>query len=162
MLGLSLPELLCRSSRATPSPGPPRSEKSCILIVQYGGASHIDSWDPKPEAPQEIRGPLAPISTNVPGGRVCELLPRPAGFADRYCLIRSLTHHSSDHGEAMQFAMTGSSRPDKSQTDDTPYFGSVVAKVRPAMRAVPSYVFINSNYEPRHRTGGYLGQEYAP
>src|SRR5262249_45908231 len=127
-----------------------------------GGASQIDSWDPKPEAPAEIRGPYAPIDTNVPGVRVCELLPRLAGLADRYCLIRSLTHHSSDHGEAMQLAMIGCSPPDKSQTDDTPYFGSVVAKVRPATRAVPSYVFINSNYEPRHRSGGYLGQAYAP
>jgi hypothetical protein len=162
MLGLSLPELLYRSLRAAPAQGPARSEKSCILIVQYGGASHIDSWDPKPEAPEEIRGPYTPIGTSVPGVRLCELLPRLAQSADRFCLIRSLTHHSADHGEAMHIAMTGSSRPDKSQTDDTPYFGSVLARIRPTTRAVPSYVFINSNYEPRHRTGGYLGQAFAP
>src|SRR5262245_40513887 len=80
MLGLSLPELLCRLSGATPPLGPSRSEKSCILIVQYGGASHIDSWDPKPEAPEEIRGPYAPIATNVPGVRLCELLPGLTGL----------------------------------------------------------------------------------
>jgi hypothetical protein len=62
----------------------------------------------------------------------------------------------------MHIAMTGNSRPDKSETDDTPYFGSVLAKLHPAMRPVPSYVFINSNYTPRHLTGGYLGQAYAP
>jgi hypothetical protein len=62
----------------------------------------------------------------------------------------------------MHIAMTGNSRPDKSASDDTPYFGSVLAKLRPATRPVPSYVFINSNYEPRHRTGGFLGQAYAP
>src|SRR5262245_22735565 len=76
MLGLSLPEFLCHQSQAGPTVGPSLSEKSCILIVQYGGASQIDSWDPKPEAPAEIRGPYAPIDTNVPGVRVCELLPR--------------------------------------------------------------------------------------
>jgi hypothetical protein len=62
----------------------------------------------------------------------------------------------------MHIAMTGNSRPDKSATDDTPYFGSVLAKVRPSRRPVPSYVFMNSNYEPRHRSGGFLGQSCAP
>src|SRR6266446_1851246 len=161
MLGLSLPEFLSIRSVAAPW-ATSRREKSCILIVQYGGASHIDSWDPKPGAPREIRGPYRPIATRVPGLQMSELQPRLAQLADRYCLIRSLTHHSVDHGEAMQLAMTGSSRPDKSQTDDTPYFGSVLAKLRPATRPVPSYVFINSNFEPRHLTGGYLGQAYAP
>jgi uncharacterized protein (DUF1501 family) len=162
MLGLSLPEFLCLRASAAPGRANSRAEKSCILIVQYGGASHIDSWDPKPDAPQQIRGPYRPIDTTVPGLRVCELLPQLARLADRCCLIRSLTHHSADHGEAMHFAMTGNSSPDKSGTDDTPYFGSVVASLRPATRPVPSYVFINSNYEPRHRTGGFLGQSCAP
>jgi uncharacterized protein (DUF1501 family) len=162
MLGLSVPELLARQSRAAGVLGSSRSEKSCILIVQYGGASQIDSLDPKPDAPDAIRGPYKPIATNVPGVRLGELLPSLAGMADRYCLIRSLTHPSSDHGEAMHFAMTGSSHSDKSQTDDTPYFGSVMSKVRPARRAVPSYVFINSNFEARHRTGGFLGPAHAP
>jgi hypothetical protein len=161
-VGLSLPELLCSRSRAAPGQAASRGEKSCILIVQYGGASHIDSWDPKPGAPREIRGPYRPIATSVPGFQVCELLPRLARLADRCCLIRSLTHHTVDHGEAMHFAMTGQSRPDKSQTDDTPYFGSVLARLRPATRPVPTYVFINSNYEPRHLTGGFLGQACAP
>src|SRR5262249_1943469 len=83
--------------------------------------------------------------------------------ADRYCVARSLTHHSVGHGEAMHIVMTGNPRPDQSGTDDTPYFGSVLAKLRPATRPVPSYVFINRNYdEPRYRTGGFLGQAYAP
>jgi hypothetical protein len=162
LVGLGLPELLCVQSRAAPGRATARAERSCILIVQYGGASHIDSLDPKPGAPEEIRGPYKPIATSVPGLRVCELLPRLARVADRCCLIRSLTHHSVDHSEAMHFAMTGNSRPDPGHVDDTPYFGSVLAKLRPTTRAVPPYVFINTNYEARHRTGGFLGGAYGP
>src|SRR5262249_55470290 len=112
MIGLSLPELLHLRAAATPTRTTPRAEKSCILIVQYGGASHIDSLDPKPDAPAEMRGPFKPIATSVPGLRVCELLPRLARMANRLCLVRSLTHSSVDHSEAMHFAMTGNARPD--------------------------------------------------
>jgi hypothetical protein len=161
-LGLSLPEFLRLQAGTAPGRTADRAEKSCILIVQYGGASHVDSLDPKPGAPEEIRGPYNPIATSVSGLRVCELLPRLARLADRCCLVRSLTHSSVDHSEAMHFAMTGNSRPDPSHVDDTPYFGSVLAKLRPATRPVPSYVFINTNYEARHRTGGFLGQTYGP
>jgi hypothetical protein len=161
-VGLSLPDSPAIASGAVLGGAISGGEKSCILIVQYGGCSHIDSWDPKPGAPAEMRGPYKPIPTKVSGLRVGELLPRLAGLADRFCLIRSLTHHSVDHSEAMHMAMTGMSRPDQSGTDDTPYYGSVLAKLQPATRPVPSYVFINSNYEARHRTGGFLGQAYAP
>src|SRR5215813_12128672 len=119
MLGLGLPEFLHSRAAAAPGRTRPRAEKSCILIVQYGGASHIDSWDPKPAAPEETRGPYKPIATSVSGLRVCELLPRLARLANRFCLVRSLTHNSVDHSEAMHFAMTGSSRPDPSHVDDT-------------------------------------------
>src|SRR5262249_39890848 len=116
----------------------------------------------KPGAPAEIRGPYKPIATNVPALRVCEFMPRLARVANRYCLIRSLTHHSVDHDEAMQIVMTGDPNPDQKATGDTPYSCAVLAKVRRAARRVPSYVFINSNYERRHRAGGFLGQAYAP
>jgi hypothetical protein len=162
MLGLSLPDFLRIQAASAARRATPDAEKSCILIVQYGGASHIDSWDPKPDAVAEMRGPYKPITTSVPGLRVCELMPRLARLANRFCLVRSLTHHSADHSEAMHFAMTGNSKPDPSHVDDTPYFGSVLARLRPAKRPVPSYVFINSNYEERHRTGGFLGRVYAP
>src|SRR6516225_7751925 len=82
-LGLALPHLL----RADAGSAGSRSvrARSCIFIVQYGGASHIDSLDPKPDAPEDIRGPYHPIATNVPGIRIGELLPRLANLADRYC-----------------------------------------------------------------------------
>src|SRR5262249_48706582 len=77
VLVMSWPELLGQADAR-----PASSNKSCILIVQYGGASHIDSWDLKAAAPLEMRGPYKPIATPVPGLRVCELLPRMARLAD--------------------------------------------------------------------------------
>src|SRR5262249_5705886 len=89
ILGLGLPQFLQASVPQAAARSRRGSEKSCIFIVQYGGASHIDSWDPKPEAPETVRGPYKPIATRVPGLRIGELLPQLAGLADRYCLIRS-------------------------------------------------------------------------
>src|SRR3954470_20107370 len=77
---LDLPGLLLAGAppRGTARPG---AERSCIFVVQQGGCSHIDTWDMKPDAPAEYRGPLRPVGTPVPGVRVCELLPRLAGLA---------------------------------------------------------------------------------
>src|SRR5215212_6180377 len=73
VLGLGLPQLL--HARA-PAPARRGSERSCIFIVQYGGASHIDSWDLKPDAAEDIRGPYRPIATRVPGIQIGDRLPR--------------------------------------------------------------------------------------
>ncbi len=80
LLGLGLPEFLQASAHGAYR----REAKSCIFIVQYGGASHIDSLDPKPDAPTDIRGPYRPIATSVPGTRLGELLPRLARMAHRF------------------------------------------------------------------------------
>jgi hypothetical protein len=153
-LGLSLPHLLRAAE-------PRRMDKSCIFIVQYGGCSHIDSLDPKPGAPDEIRGPYRPIPTSVPGIRVGELLPRLASLANRYCLVRSMTHANGGHDGGMHICMTGHSQP----APETPYFGSVLAKVRPSTRNVPSYVWVQNlagDVQPRYLTGGFLGTAYSP
>lgn len=159
ILGLGLPQLL---RAGAPSTGERRGrEKSCIFIVQYGGASHIDSWDLKPQAPDAVRGPYKPIATSVPGIQICELLPRLAQLADRYCIVRSMTHGNGGHDGGMHVCMTGHSNPQK----DTPYFGSVMAKLRPATRNVPSYVWLQNlagDVQPRYLTGGFLGAPYSP
>src|SRR5438034_2704725 len=103
-MGLGLPELL--RAAATGSRWRSVSEKSCIFIVQYGGASHIDSWDLKANAPDEMRGPFRPIPTNVPGIRICELMPRLARIADQYCLVRSMSHQNPGHDGGMHVCMT--------------------------------------------------------
>src|SRR5262245_18655279 len=90
MLGLALPDFLRASAPGGSAGRRTNSVKSCIFIMQYGGASHIDSWDLKPEAPAEIRGPYRPIATRVPGVQICELMPRLATLADRCCFIRSM------------------------------------------------------------------------
>lgn len=159
MLGLGLPEFL--QARAHSSGRTHSSNRSCIFIVQYGGASHHDTWDLKPQAPDEIRGPYRPIATRVPGMQICEKLPRLAQLADRYCLIRSMTHANGGHDGGMHICMTGHSNP----TVETPYFGSVAAKVRPATRNVPSYVWIQNlagDVQPRYLNGGFLGAAYSP
>ncbi len=105
MLGLNLPQLLQAGARKS-------SELSCIFIVQYGGCSHIDSFDPKPDAPEGIRGPVQGRSPRAfPGLRIGELLPRLAGLADRYCLVRSMTHGNGGHDGGMHVCMTGHSQP---------------------------------------------------
>jgi uncharacterized protein (DUF1501 family) len=158
-LGLGLPELL-RAGAATVGGGR-APERSCIFIVQYGGASHIDSLDPKPDAPAEVRGPYKPIATSVPGVRVGELLLRLARQADRFCLVRSMSHGNGGHDGGMHVCMTGHSRP----AENTPYYGSVMARLRPARRDLPSYVWLQNlagDVQPRYLSGGFLGAAYAP
>ncbi|HEY3787556.1 MAG TPA: DUF1501 domain-containing protein, partial [Urbifossiella sp.] len=155
VLGLGLPELLrAASPRTVPA-------KSCIFIVQYGGCSHIDSLDLKPDAPLEVRGPFKPIATNVPGIRICEHLPRLAQLADRFTIVRSMTHGNPGHDGGMHVAMTGHSEPKV----ETPYYGSIAAKLRPSTRNVPSYVWLQNlagDVQPRYLTGGFLGPAYSP
>ena len=154
-LGLGLPRLLQAGDMRQ------RSERSCIFIVQYGGASHHDTWDLKPQAPAEIRGPYLPIATRVPGVHICEKLPRLARLADRYCIVRSMTHGNGGHDGGMHVCMTGHSNP----APETPYFGSVAAKLRPATRNIPSYVWLQNlagDVQPRYLTGGFLGAPYSP
>jgi hypothetical protein len=160
MLNLSLPQLLsARPAASARSRG--GAEKSCIFIIQQGGPSHIDTWDLKPDAPEATRGPYKPIATRVPGMQVCELLPRMARLSDRYCLIRSMTQPLGDHGGGMHVCLSGRSNP----ASDAPYIGSIVAKVRPATRNVPSYVWLQNmegDAGARYLTGGSLGPAFAP
>ena len=132
-LGLALPELLRAESRDTA-----RRQKHCIFIYQYGGLWQLDSWDPKPDAPAEMRGPYKPIATTVPGFRVGELMPRLAGLAHRYAVIRSMTHNQPVHDVANKMLLAGKAVPEA----DDPAFGSIVAKLKPSPGAVPSYVWL--------------------
>lgn len=156
-IGLGLPGLL----RAEQSAERRRTGKSCIFIVQYGGASQLDTFDPKPDAPAEIRGPYKPLATSVPGTQCSDMLPRLAALAHRYCLVRSMSHGNSGHDGGMHVCMTGHSVP----TDSTPYFGSIAAKLRPATDNVPSYVWLQNlagDVRPLYLGGGFLGPVYGP
>src|SRR5436305_7918328 len=107
-LGLSLVDLFrAREAGAAPSRAPAR-EKNCILLMLIGAPPQHDTWDPKPDAPAEIRGPYSPIETNVNGIRIAETLPLTARHADRYAILRSLGHSEpADHETGHQVLHTG-------------------------------------------------------
>src|SRR5436190_6349181 len=109
-LGAILP--LCSNwlrgaTTTTARPGAAGKARSVILIFNGGAPSHIDLWDPKPEAPDDVRGPFSTIATNVPGLRISELLPRMAKRMDKVALIRSVHHEHSSHNAGMYWAIAG-------------------------------------------------------
>lgn len=122
--------------------------RSVLLLHAGGGQSQLDTWDPKPDAPVEVRGAFGSIATAVPGTRVCEHLPRLARLADRYTLLRSLSHNDLDHGSAIYLALTGHYHPRKSSNPpplptDMPTYGAVVKRVRPVKHFPYSAVHVN-------------------
>src|SRR5262245_42409003 len=91
---LSLPGLLRLRAEASA----PRRERTAVIVVWLrGGGSHLDTYDPKPDAPSEYRGPFKPLATRTPGLRVTELLPRHARISDRFTLLRSMAHTGGGH-----------------------------------------------------------------
>src|SRR5262249_39575297 len=113
-LGLTTAALrsLRASTPATSRRAQQLRQNSCVFLFLFGGPSHIDLWDMKPDAPEAVRGEFAPATTAVPGVRVCEHLPRFARVMDRVCLLRSMTHRMNVHGPACSEVLTG-----------RPYFG---------------------------------------
>jgi hypothetical protein len=149
--------------------------KACILIFNYGGPSHLDTWDLKPDAPKEIRGDFKPIATRVPGISITEHLPRLAAMADRYALLRSVNHRDNDHAIGAYLALTGYSHPKNAilgieppaTPQDMPSMGSVVGKLRPADRPVFSYVTLGDlrhfgNNDSLGQNAGCLGKVHDP
>lgn len=161
MLHLGLPELLQAGAPVAARHGSP---KSCILLCLYGGPSQIDTWDMKPGAPDGIRGPYKPIATTVPGIQVTELMPRLARLSQHFTLVRSMTHKQPEHTRANSMLLAGHSSP----TADAPSLGSIVAKLRPAVRNVPSYVWLQKfgggamPPDATYLSGGSLGAACAP
>jgi hypothetical protein len=158
-LGLSLPRLL--ELRARASAGETDREVSCILIWLQGGISHIDSFDPKPQAPEEIRGEFGVISTNVPGIQICDPLPQLAQHQDKYSILRSLNPRNGSHGVADAYMMSGHPF---NQSVVYPAYGAVVAKEEGDRNAMPPYVQLGGSIDPRFGGGvaGFLGDQYNP
>jgi hypothetical protein len=141
VLGLTLADMLrLRALGGAPMAG---SARSVLLLWLWGGPAHLDTWDPKPGAPLEFRGPFAPIATKVPGIRICELFPQLAQLSDTYAIIRSMHTGSNDHGVAGTIGLTGSHAggvglDGKPQPGGPrPAMGSVVARVKNS-RSIPS------------------------
>src|SRR5262245_32089848 len=116
------------------------ADRSCIFVLLCGGPSHIDTWDLKPGAPDEIRGPYRPIASKVPGMRISELHPRLSALTRHFSLVRSMTHvgNISNHFDAMHHLLSGQAMAPA----DSPYHGSVLSRVRAAERKVANYVWL--------------------
>jgi hypothetical protein len=142
------------------------SAKSVILLWMAGGVTHIDSFDPKPDAPQEVRGSLRAIDTAVPGVRFCETLPCLARQAGRLAVVRSYSHDSDDHFVSQAYALSGR-RVAPSQVTTEPNVGSVVSKLLGPRAGFPGYLAVPGTTRPgpppvNMFTGGWLGAEHAP
>jgi hypothetical protein len=140
--------------------------RSCIFVLLCGGPSHIDTWDLKPGAPDDIRGPYKPIASKVPGMRISELHPRLSGLTQHFSLIRSMTHvgNISNHFDAMHHLLSGQAMAPA----DSPYLGSIVSRVRAAERKVANYFWLIRCVgdpvfcAPNIGSGGHLGAQHAP
>ncbi|MCA8992614.1 MAG: DUF1501 domain-containing protein [Planctomycetaceae bacterium] len=175
LLGLGLPQLLSHQAVASAG-GSFGAAKRCIFIFLWGGPSHIDTLDPKPEAPTDIRGSFSPINTSVPGVQVSELLPNIAQRMHDVAVIRSLNHTDPAHLSSAHAALTGQLAPvprsdaEPPSERDAPHIGSVVARLRSAPRGLPGFVTMPwIAYHPAAPGGqapgqraGWLGHNYDP
>ena len=171
-LSMGMPGTVMGSDKLDKSGNAVAAEKSCIFVLLCGGPSHVDTWDMKPDAPDTIRGPYQPISTQVPGMRINEMHTQLAKYTDQFTLINSMTHPGgiSNHFDAMHNLLSGQStkRVQQGVTDDQPYLGSFVAKHKPSKRNIVSNAWLIKCVgppvfcAPNIGIGGYLGSAYAP
>jgi hypothetical protein len=130
----------------------PASQKSCIQLCLIGGPSQLDTWDPKPNAPAEIRGPFRAIRTNVPGIDICEHFPLMARMADRYAIVRSVYHKEAPiHENGLQLLQTGRlSAPG----GGWPHCGAVMGRLKGPRGDMPPWVIVEG---PLRGTGVHIG-----
>lgn len=165
-LGLGLSEVLRLRATGAERTGA-NHDTAVILVWLTGGLSHLDTYDMKPTAPAEYRGDFRPISTQTPGIEVCEHLPRHALVADRFTLIRSMSHQSAGHDGAHRRVMTGRTpKPRDGFVNDFPAVGAIVARHREGLRpeALPftSGQRAGTGVDSYAQGAAYLGQAYAP
>ncbi|VTS05788.1 DUF1501 domain-containing protein [Tuwongella immobilis] len=166
LLGTGLTDLLRLKATASSSDGtaPKRQAKACILIWLDGGPSHYETFDPKPEAPAEIRGDFKPIATQTPGMFFSEQMVKLASISNQLAIVRSIRHDQGNHGAGNHYMMTGA--PPRipvgcgAFVSFHPSLGSVTASERGAPAGLPAYFSIPS----MTRSGGpnFLGAKYAP
>ena len=183
MLGISLSSILELEARADKSvsskgKGGFGAAKSVILIYLQGGPSHIDIWDPKPDAPSNVRGDFKPIKTNVPGIWLSEVMPQLAQQMDKATLIRSVSYTPNglfNHTAAMYQMLTGeqadkvspSGQLEPPSPTDYPNMGSHIAKFLPPDVPMLPFVMLprplqESNVIGKAGTAGFLGKAYDP
>jgi hypothetical protein len=164
LAGLSLPAL-CRLRAEGAGPKRPARKTSVILFWLSGGPSHIDMWDPKPEAPSEIRGPFRSVATKVPGIHVCEHLPLQARIMDKLTILRSVDCRASNHTPITMQAGNALARRTNDGKDGAGYpsMGSIAAKFRgPNDPDLPAFVGLADNWKADVWGAGHMGSAYEP
>ncbi|MGE3778425.1 MAG: DUF1501 domain-containing protein [Pirellulaceae bacterium] len=173
---------VARADDATPAPHPAGapgsfgSARSVIFLFLHGGHPQHETWDPKPNAPADVRGEFGSISTAVPGLHFSELFPRCAALADRLTVVRSMSHGNPNHVQACLPAMTGHKHPPGVEgrgdfppsNSDFPHFGAVLDHLRPGTGALPNWVQIgpvmtrNNGTVLHGQSPGFLGPAHSP
>jgi hypothetical protein len=140
--------VLAGQAFAAPTSRPRRGARSCILVYLLGGPPQLDTFDLKPDAPAEVRGPFKPIATAVTGLRICEHLPKLARLAHQYALVRSVSYNNHNHTPMIYYTLTGRpvERPGEDndvrppQRGDFPHVGAMMARLKGAPRDLPGFV----------------------
>src|SRR5689334_19220439 len=146
--GLALPDLLrLRAAASGAGAGGNFRERSVILFWLSGGPGHMETWDPKPDAPEGFRGPLGAIPTSLPGVHFGELLPEQARLADRLAVVRTVHHGTGDHTKGNHWMLTGYEGPafnaPDNQVQRRPAMGAAVSRLVAARRpGMPAYVAV--------------------
>lgn len=161
VFGMSLPRLL-----AAEETRPARNDISIILLWMGGGPANMDTFDMKPEAPAEYRGDFRPIGTKVPGLQICEHLPKMAQWMDKVCLLRSVSHPSTVHGQADHYVLTGYHSVPPIPTENIsatvyPSYGAVLAREKGWQNGMPPYVYLTGEAGP-YFGAGYMGSAWNP
>ena len=165
ILGLGMGDLMSLRADAARAVGKPNPDNiNCILVWLDGGPTHFETFDPKPNAPSDVRGEFKPIPTNVAGVHFCETVPRLARSLDKMAILRSICHKDPNHGGGNHYMMTGAPTPVPvncgSSVSFHPSFGSIVSHIRGVKGGLPSYATL-----PRKsRSAGphFLGGQHAP
>ncbi|MBC8352971.1 MAG: DUF1501 domain-containing protein [Planctomycetes bacterium] len=170
--GLTLPSFLqLQDSTKRAEAASQGRAKSCIIIYAWGGMSHHETWDPKPDAPAEFRGEFNPISTATPGIQIGEHMPHLARHTNKLAIIRSIHHDDSAHGRGMYWNLTGHKPPRVGNIppmrNDWPSLPAVVSKFSTPVSGVPSavrlpYPMVDNNTLQAGEYGGWLGAKYDP
>ncbi len=162
------------SRREGVAPSPAKPAKACIFLFMWGGPSQLDTFDMKPNAPDEVRGPFKPVSTSIPGIHICEHFQQLANHVDKLAIIRSLSHDDPAHLSSGHATVTGQPAPVLKSDDtppsdkDSPHIGSLVSKIRPNTVGLPSFVTLPwkafhpaaPGGEAPGQHGGWLGKEH--
>jgi hypothetical protein len=161
----ALPAAITAAEKSAPREGQGKA-KSVIFLWMAGGVTHIDSLDPKPEAPVEVRGVLGDIATKLPGVRFCETVPELASVADKLAVLRSFSHDSSDHLISQVYTLSGR-RVTMSELYSEPNIGSLIWRLQGPRNGLPGYIAVPGITRPgpppyNFFVGGWLGNQYAP